>query len=286
MIAAVGLFLGISAHGDILSVQSGDWTSPATWDGGVLPTAADRAVIEWDDWTEVSTDYTVGDLVFGGGGSRVTVLPGGTLTVVNKIENWVKEWPQELHVSGGILNGGYEWKMYGGGNGAVNSLIINSGTANFAYLELGWWAWNSGSGEGKAALNLNGSDGTITLAQNFVMGEFGALNYQVAADGTVTPITSQGLGGSATVAVNGALSVDLSAMGAAPAEIILIDNGGIDAISGTFDSVSITGASGYSLNYNGGDGNDLSIVIPEPGTIGLLSLSGIGLLAIRRRFSI
>lgn len=286
MFSAVALLLVVNAGAtDILSVQSGSWASPATWDGGVLPTASDMAIIEWDDWTEVDTAYTVGALQFGGGGAKVTVKPSGTLNVNGQINHWVKEWPQGVYVDGGTLNVGGDYRVDGGGNGAINSLNVSSGTANLAYLELGWWAWNSGSGEGKGVLNLLGSDGTITLSQNFVMGEFGGLNYQVASDGTVTPVTSQGLGGSASVTVNGELIVDLSAMAAAPAEIVLIDNGGVDAISGVFDSVSITGASGYTLNYAGGDGNDLTVVIPEPGTIGLLSLGGLGLFLFRRRLS-
>lgn len=284
--SAVALFLGANARAvDILSVQSGSWTSSATWDGGTLPTASDRAVIEWDDWTEVDSAYTVGELQFGGGGSKVTVTPDGTLSVNGQINHWVKEWPQGVYVEGGTLNVGGDYRIDGGGNGALNSLNVSSGTANLAYLELGWWAWNSGSGEGKGVLNIDGSAGTINLSQNFVMGEFGGLDYQIASDGTVTPISSQGFGGAASVTVNGELIVDLSAMGTTPAEIVLIDNGGVDAINGAFDSISITGASGYTLNYAGGDGNDLTIAIPEPSTIGLVVIMGGGLLGVRRFLS-
>ena len=74
---------------------------------------------------------------------------------------------------------------------------------------------------------------------------------------------------------------DLVRVAATPAEIVLIDNGGVDAISGAFDSVSITGASGYTLNYAGGDGNDLTVVIPEPGTLVLMAGGLLGLAASR-----
>ena len=121
MFSAIALLLGANANAtDILSVQSGSWASTATWDGGVLPGASDMAIIEWDDWTEVDTAYTVGALQFGGGGAKVTVKPSGTLNVNGQIIDWVKEWPQGVYVVGCTLIVGGDYRIDGGGNGAVN----------------------------------------------------------------------------------------------------------------------------------------------------------------------
>lgn len=62
------------------SVQSGDWTTPATWGEAVLfPVAGDRAVIANTHIVEIDTDVTVGDSPANQSTYVITVQAGGTL---------------------------------------------------------------------------------------------------------------------------------------------------------------------------------------------------------------
>jgi len=76
------------------------------------------------------------------------------------------------------------------------------------------------------------------------------------------------------------LGGDLTLSGTFSGPVILIDNDGTDPLGGTFDSVN--GLGSLTLNYSGGDGNDLELV-PEPASLVLLALCGVVALRRRRR---
>ena len=69
---------------------------------------------------------------------------------------------------------------------------------------------------------------------------------------------------------------------------IINNDGTADAVTGTFaNGPTITvGSTQFSINYAGGDGNDVVLTaspVPEPAAAGILGLAAAGLLARRRR---
>lgn len=98
------------------------------------------------------------------------------------------------------------------------------------------------------------------------------------------------------VALGNASNLDLS-VGYTPADgaqYVLISNDAADPIVGMFSKVNGAAVSGntfaaggyqWTLNYSGGDGNDLiaTVAVPEPGTVSIVAGVAMGLLAQRRR---
>ena len=84
------------------------------------------------------------------------------------------------------------------------------------------------------------------------------------------------------------LSVVLGYSPAAGDMFTIINNDGLDPVVGTFaqGTVFIAGGTPFTINYAGGDGNDVTLTaVPEPAAAGVLALGALGLLARRRRRS-
>lgn len=102
--SATGLYLGVNAADvPIISVASGDWNATSTWNGGVVPTCADVAVI--------SNGHTVTSSTSGNLAKGVTIATGGTLvvsagdlTVGCTLNNNTLTNNGTLTVSGGLLS--------------------------------------------------------------------------------------------------------------------------------------------------------------------------------------
>ncbi len=103
-------------------------------------------------------------------------------------------------------------------------------------------------------LELVGSNCRVTL--NAYISGIGQSRLKIKADAFGAPqIQTRN-----RAELNGSMYLDLSGYTAAQDEIVLIDNTGALPIAGGFSQVLAEGASHYELDYQGGDGNDLTLV--------------------------
>ncbi|MFN7044304.1 MAG: T9SS type A sorting domain-containing protein [Flavobacterium sp.] len=115
--SATGLYLGVNAADvPVVSIASGDWNSTSTWNGGVVPTCADVAVI--------ANGHTVTSSTSGNFAKGVSIATGGTLvvsagdlTVGCTLNNNTLANSGTLTVTGGLL--------------AVNGNMIHNAASTF-----------------------------------------------------------------------------------------------------------------------------------------------------------
>ena len=115
--SATGLYLGVNASDvPIVSVASGDWNTGSTWNGGIVPTCADVAVI--------ANGHTVTSTTSGNVARNITITTGGTLevsagdlTVGCTLNNNTLANSGTLTVSGGLL--------------AVNGNMVHNAASTF-----------------------------------------------------------------------------------------------------------------------------------------------------------
>ena len=152
-----------------------------------------------------------------------------------------------------------------GGSGNVAAVTVNNG----------------------GTLSPGTSAGILHVAGNLAL-NLGA-TYLVDLNGTAvgTQYDQTDVAGTVTLA-NATLSLRLGFSPAAGDQFTIINNDGVDAVSGTFlalpeGGVLVAGGQLFSISYAGGDGNDvvLAAVIPEAQTWMLLCTGGV-LLAVAR----
>ena len=150
--------------------------------------------------------------------------------------------------------------------GSLGTILVNGGT-----LSPGNFADSTGTLITTALDIRTGSTLAIQLG-GLSLGNYDHLNV----NGTVS------LGGTLALSLIGGF-VPIDAM-----TFTLVNNDATDAVSGTFSGIPngatiLAAGSAFTINYAGGDGNDVVLTtIPEPGSASLL-LTGIALLAPRRR---
>ncbi len=116
---------------------------------------------------------------------------------------------------------------------------------------------------GASVVRIDGGDAMFRVNGNLYFSENSILGMTVAADGALASVDMLGSGSQVTLANGCSLVVNLSAMTASPDEIILINNTGSSAISGTFSIVLIIGDGSYNVSCTGDTGDDVSLVASD-----------------------
>ena len=142
--------------GNFISIITGDWNNPATWDANAVPTAADNAT--------VSTGHIV--TVNAAGQAINNLIVNGTLAYAAA--------PTQFNVNGNLtVNNGGLVNAFNGTTGKtlfVTGNIVNNGTLNFSV------GGTATSQTGASVLNLNGSSvQTINGTGTFLNNKIGSL---------------------------------------------------------------------------------------------------------------
>lgn len=157
--SATGLYLGVNAADvPVVSIASGDWNSTSTWNGGVVPTCADVAVI--------ANGHTVTSSTSGNFAKGVTIATGGTLvvsagdlTVGCTLNNNTLTNNGTLTVSGGLL--------------VVNGNMVHNAASIFN--QSGGDILVDGNDGGNAANSVAASTAIVQLNSQFINWTGGAL---------------------------------------------------------------------------------------------------------------
>lgn len=203
------------------------------------------------------------------GTGTVNVYSGGSFTIDGPSGVIVgMNGTGTVSVIGGSVSG-TSFRM-AGGSGGKGTFILDGGSVNLT----GGFDMDNSAALGNATLQVIGSDGVFSVRDLLTKNNEYTVIDMVADAAGFTTIQASGI-----LELNGTLNVDLSAYtGDFSTPVVLFENTS-GAISGTFDTVNITGKSGVSLVYNEGT----VTLIPEPATIGLFFLGMVGVLTIRRR---
>lgn len=259
-------------------------------------------------WTQDGGATTVdGTLRAGrdaGGGTATVDISGGTFSSGNMTLGDQNVATNMTITGGAVTTGDIRLSDVSGSSTATSSLAVTGGSLDALQIGIGAREGGTGSGEliigGDATVNtinhiflrptgtftVDGSDATISVNR-----AAGTTGFEVVNDSEVNFTFDEG--GISTVNIpdstmrfsgpDGILNVDATAFaGTGTFDLFTFGGGYWNTGFTTFGEENLTFADGRSGQVNYGDNNISLTIIPEPGTIGLLGLGGLGLLRRRR----
>ena len=254
ILVLAGMFAG-SAQAILWDNDDGDglWSNATNWYGNVLPLSTDDASIGHSSGSSdpVTVDYAsaVANGVRMYSSSTLTITNGGTLTASSVLYGGYTAGNNTVNIDGGTYTSGTYENNSGTvrlGNVASANSVLNILNGGSFYTHTLYASYNE---DGTGKINL--LDGTLELWRD----ADGALNLD--ADGTME------------IGVDGDLT---------------IAGDRVSALQGYEDDGYLFGTGGADLTiaYNTGEDETHVTMIPEPATISLFALTGLGVILLRR----
>jgi hypothetical protein len=175
---------GFSNGATITSTGNGNWTSTASWNGGILPTANDDVIIATGSSITLSSNVSVKSLTINGtlfaSGDPIVSTPAGNVLIVtiNGLLDFNTNQSSISFPAGTIVDINPPGKIDDTGAGCSNQVAIFIGTVKFAVCV--------GSGNAEYTFTqLNNLGGTLQSnpSSNAPVCEGSILNFTAAKDG-------------------------------------------------------------------------------------------------------
>jgi len=284
----------------------GDYNDPNNWEGGALPDVANgdsAEFVEAGDNPQIDADLTVNP--------RFILITNGTVNQTAGLVDFTNGGPELGYTDGTStynLSGG-EMRVAEARFTDVNIGLFAGGNSTFNLTGTGFL--NQIGVDGTRGVQIGrGAPGQLNMrdtAQLFTAGQLrnggddasgtgtfsihgdgvqidSVMNYTQNANSTldlhingISPINTQ-----ASAVLDGILQVNFLSAPSMGDDFTIITTG--TGVEGTFAAVSVTGAPSVSVNYAGGDGNDVVLtVVPEPSVLVLATIGSLLLVPLRRR---
>lgn len=276
---ALGLSLAMTAPswGATWIVGDGNWNTPTKWSPTGVPSATTGVISSASVVTVNTAVPNITTLQINTGGKLILTTGGSLTTTGNVTISNSNVGTFEIDGTGTFSNSGNDF-IVGNGTAAGNGTFKITGSA--ATINIGGMkANNSGVPDSKLWLVM-GTTGISPINAAFADGVGSTGRIDLVADlsaYTITGLSSMTLMNIAGTAKQGTFAVAAGA----------ITKGATTLTLGT-NSASLT-AGQYFIDYDKGTGSNdvvLSVnLIPEPSSMGLLALGGLGLLLRRKRSS-